>query len=62
MGGIKYELKGVTCHSGSPMSGHYTVAVKFKEGWWNCNDGVVKSMDEGKVVSEAVYILFYSQM
>ena len=32
-GGKKYELKGVIYHSGSPMSGHYTVAVKFKEKW-----------------------------
>ena len=24
IGGKKYELKGVTYHSGSPMSGHYT--------------------------------------
>ena len=31
IGGEKYELKGVTYHSGSPMSGHYTAAVKFKE-------------------------------
>ena len=62
IGSKKYELKGVTYHSGSPMSGHYTAAVKFKERWWNCNDAVVKSVEEGKVVSEAAYILFYKQM
>ena len=32
IGGKKYELKGVTYHSGSSMSGHYTAAVKFKKG------------------------------
>ena len=62
IGGKKYELRGVTYHSGSPMSGHCTVAVKFKKRWWNCNDAVVKIMEEGKVVSEAAYILCYKQM
>ena len=61
-GGKKYELKGVRYHSGSPMSGHYTAAVKFKKRLWNCNDAVVKIMEEGKVLSEAAYILFYMQM
>ena len=61
IGGRKYELKGVSYHSGSLMSGHYTVAVKFKEKWWNCHDAVVKIMEEGKVVSEAAYILFTSK-
>ena len=62
IGGRNYELKGVTYHSGSPILGHYTVTVKFKERWWNCKDVVVKNMDEGKVVLEAAYILFYKQM
>ena len=62
IGGKKYELKGVTYHLGSPMSGHYTAAMKFKERWWNCNDAVVKIMEEGKVVSEAARILFYKQL
>ena len=43
------------------MSGYYAAAVKFKERWWNCNEAVVKSMEEGKVVSEAAYILFISK-
>ena len=58
----KYELKGVTYHSGSPMSSHYTATVKFKESWWSCNDAVVKIMEERKVVSKAAYILFHKQM
>ena len=62
IGGKKYEMKGVIYHSGSPMSGHYTAALKLKERWWSCNDAVVKVMEEGKVVSEAAYILFYKQM
>ena len=33
IGGRKYELTGVTYHLGSPRSGHYTAAVKFKERW-----------------------------
>ena len=62
IGGKKYELKGVTYHLGSPMPGRYIAAVNFKERWWNRNDQVVKSMEEGKVVSEAAYILFCKQM
>ena len=62
IGGKKYELKGFTYHLGSPISGHYTAAVKFKGRWWSCNDAVVKIMEEGKVVSEADHILFYKQM
>ena len=58
IGGKNYELNGVTY----PMSGHYTAAVKFKERWWKCNDAVVKSVKEKKVVLEAAYILFYKQM
>ena len=58
IGGKKYELKGVTYHSGSPALGHYTAGVKFKERWWNCNGVVVKIMEEGKVVSEPAYIFF----
>ena len=44
------------------MSDHYRAAVKLKERWWNCNDVVVKTMEERKVVSEAAYILFYKQL
>ena len=61
IGDKKYELKGVTYHLGSPMSAHYITAVKLKERWWNCNDAVVKIMEEGQVVSEAVCILFTSK-
>ena len=60
IGGKKYELKGVTYHSVSPMSRHYIAAVKFKERWWNYNEVVVKSMAEKKIVSKAAYILFTS--
>ena len=58
IGGRNYELKRGTYHLESPISGHFTVAVKFKERLWNCNDAVIKSIEEGKVVSEAAYILF----
>ena len=62
IGDRKYELKRVTYNSGSPMSDHYAAAVKFKQTWWNCNYAVAESMEEGKVVSETAYILFYKQM
>ena len=62
IGDKNYELKRVTYDSRSPMSRHYRAAVKFKERWWNCNDAVIKIIEEGKVVSESAYILFYKQM
>ena len=62
IGGKKYELMGVAYHLGSPISGHYTAVVKFKEREWNCNDAVVKIMEEGTVVLEAAYIFSYKQM
>ena len=61
IGGKKYELKGVTYHLRSPMSGHYTAAAKFKGRGWNCNDAVVKIMEERKEVSETAYILLTSK-
>ena len=60
IGGKKYELRGVTYHSGSPMSGHCTVAVKFKKRWWNCNDAVVKIMEEGKVRKGSIGSCLYT--
>ena len=62
IGDRKYELKDITYHSESSISGHYKAAVNFKERWWNCNDAVVKRMEEGKVVLDAAYILFYKQI
>ena len=62
IGGKKYELKGATYYSGRPLSGHYTVAVKFKERWWNCDDAVIKIIEEGNVALEVAYILFFKQM
>ena len=62
IGGKKYELKGATYYSGRPLWGHYTVAVKFKERWWNCDDAVIKIIEEGNVALEVAYILFFKQM
>ena len=62
IGDRKYELKDITYHSQSSISGHCKAAVNFKERWWNCNDAVVKRMEEGKVVLDAAYILFYKQI
>lgn len=59
IGGRNYEFKRVTYHLGSPILGHYTVTVKFKEGWWNGIDVAVKNVEEGNVVLEAAYALFY---
>ena len=38
----------------------HTAAVKFKERCWNCNDVVVKGIKEVRVVSEAAYIILFT--
>ena len=59
--GRNYELKRGMHHLGSLILGHYTAEVKIKERWWNCNDAMLKSMEEGKVVAEAAYIHLHKQ-
>ena len=56
----KYKLEGVKNHLGSPMPCHCTVAVKFKERWWNCNDAVIEIMDEG--VESFLYPFFHTNV
>jgi ubiquitin C-terminal hydrolase len=61
----KYELTGVSLHSGGAKGGHYTAYRKNKINnvWYNCNDSSVNYIEEsaveGTIVSNNAYILVY---
>jgi len=60
--GAKYNLFGVSNHSGSLGGGHYTAYCKnrLNGNWYHCNDSSVtqlKSLDS--IHSSAAYLLFY---
>ena len=54
-GDRNHELKGVTYHSGSPTSGHYTGTVNFKERWRNCNDDKTVTGDRNHELKGVTY-------
>uniref|UniRef100_A0A7N0V6W1 Ubiquitin carboxyl-terminal hydrolase n=1 Tax=Kalanchoe fedtschenkoi TaxID=63787 RepID=A0A7N0V6W1_KALFE len=58
-----YKLFGTIVHSGySPESGHYYAYVKDAVGrWYCCNDSFVTLSSLQEVLSEKVYILFFSR-
>ncbi|KAH7522460.1 ubiquitin carboxyl-terminal hydrolase 25 [Ziziphus jujuba] len=59
----EYKLFGTIVHSGfSPESGHYYAYIKDAMGrWYCCNDSFVSLSTVQKVLSEKVYILFFSR-
>ncbi|KAL6975532.1 Ubiquitin carboxyl-terminal hydrolase 25, variant 2 [Sarracenia purpurea var. burkii] len=59
----EYNLFGTIVHSGfSPDSGHYYAYIKDAMGrWYCCNDSYVKISNLQEVLSEKVYILFFSR-
>ncbi|XAR56376.1 Ubiquitinyl hydrolase 1 [Bertholletia excelsa] len=59
----EYNLFGTIVHSGfSPDSGHYYAYIKDAMGhWYCCNDSYVKLTNLQEVLSEKVYILFFSR-
>lgn len=58
-----YNLFGTIVHSGfSPESGHYYAYIKDAMGrWYCCNDSYVSLSTQEEVLSEKVYILFFSR-
>ncbi|KAB2636792.1 ubiquitin carboxyl-terminal hydrolase 25-like [Pyrus ussuriensis x Pyrus communis] len=60
----EYKLFGTIVHSGfSPESGHYYAYIKDAIGrWYCCNDSSVSLSTLQKVLSEKVYILFFSRI
>ncbi|XP_044473498.1 ubiquitin carboxyl-terminal hydrolase 25-like isoform X2 [Mangifera indica] len=59
----EYKLFGTIVHSGfSPDSGHYYAYIKDAVGrWYCCNDSYVSLSTLQEVLSEKVYILFFSR-
>ncbi|CAN1179076.1 Ubiquitin carboxyl-terminal hydrolase 25 [Linum perenne] len=59
----EYSLFGTIVHSGySPESGHYYAYIKDAMGrWYCCNDSYVTLSTLQEVLSEKVYILFFSR-
>ncbi|VVA31924.1 Hypothetical predicted protein [Prunus dulcis] len=59
----EYKLFGTIVHSGfSPESGHYYAYIKDAMGrWYRCNDSFVSLSTLQEVLSEKVYILFFSR-
>ncbi|KAG8364805.1 hypothetical protein BUALT_Bualt18G0036900 [Buddleja alternifolia] len=59
----EYRLFGAIVHSGfSPDSGHYYAYIKDALGrWYCCNDSHVSVSTLQEVLSEKVYILFFSR-
>ncbi|GMH24189.1 hypothetical protein Nepgr_026032 [Nepenthes gracilis] len=59
----EYRLFGTIVHSGfSPESGHYYAYVKDAMGkWYCCNDSFVTVTTVQEVLSEKVYILFFTR-
>ncbi|KAA8526677.1 hypothetical protein F0562_008120 [Nyssa sinensis] len=59
----QYSLFGTIVHSGySPDSGHYYAYIKDAMGrWYCCNDSYVSLSTLQEVLSEKVYILFFSR-
>lgn len=60
---LEYNLFGSIVHSGySPESGHYYAYIKDAIGrWYCCNDSYVTLSTLQEVLSEKVYILFFSR-
>ncbi|KAM6584690.1 hypothetical protein CsatB_011692 [Cannabis sativa] len=59
----EYKLFGTIVHSGfSPESGHYYAYIKDAMGrWYCCNDSYVSLSTVQEVLSEKVYVLFFSR-
>ncbi|KAK0239282.1 ubiquitin carboxyl-terminal hydrolase 4 [Armillaria nabsnona] len=57
----KYDLYGVTNHTGNLSSGHYTALVRSSGRWNYCDDSSIKTVDDRDVVSQKAYVLFYKR-
>ncbi|KAJ7251294.1 ubiquitin carboxyl-terminal hydrolase 4 [Mycena rebaudengoi] len=58
----KYNLYGVTNHSGNLTSGHYTAFIADRDGWKSCDDSSIRPVDEKQVVNQKAYVLFYKRV
>ncbi|KAJ7066422.1 ubiquitin carboxyl-terminal hydrolase 4 [Mycena amicta] len=58
----RYNLYGVTNHTGNLSSGHYTAFIADRDGWKSCDDSSIRPVDEKQVVNQRAYVLFYKRM
>ncbi|KAF8216733.1 hypothetical protein K438DRAFT_1953639 [Mycena galopus ATCC 62051] len=58
----KYNLYGVTNHSGNLTSGHYTAYIADRDGWKSCDDSSIRPVDDKQVVNQRAYVLFYKRV
>ncbi|GAB6028374.1 hypothetical protein CHUAL_002542 [Chamberlinius hualienensis] len=59
-----YNLYGVSNHSGTVFTGHYTAFCKhpYSGDWYDYNDVRVTKVSQNSVVSSEAYVLFYEQV
>nr|GAT54986.1 ubiquitin carboxyl-terminal hydrolase 4 [Mycena chlorophos] len=57
----RYNLYGVTNHTGNLSSGHYTAFIQDRDGWKSCDDSSIRPVDEKQVVNQRAYVLFYKR-
>jgi ubiquitin carboxyl-terminal hydrolase 8 len=57
----RYDLYGVTNHSGNLSNGHYTAFIASRGGWLYCDDSRVQPTDAREVVGRRAYVLFYKR-
>ncbi|KAJ7491946.1 ubiquitin carboxyl-terminal hydrolase 4 [Mycena latifolia] len=59
----KYNLYGVTNHSGNLTSGHYTAYIADRDGWKSCDDSSIRPVEEKQVANnQRAYVLFYKRV
>jgi ubiquitin C-terminal hydrolase len=59
----KYELYGISNHSGSVNGGHYTSYIKnVNNKWYSYNDTIVKEIPINEIFSPKAYCLFYRKI
>lgn len=55
-----YKLYAIIVHIGGMGGGHYISYVKNDVGrWFCCDDSTVSKVDEGEVLAQSAYMLFY---
>ena len=60
---LKYSLFGISNHSGSLYSGHYTAYSKLGNDWYSFNDSFVSRMEGAKPSPDSSsYLLFYKRV
>ena len=59
---LKYELRSVIEHFGTPHFGHYIASKKVGDEWINCNDKKISKVNVETVLRSNAYMLFYDKI